>query len=106
MLNSLNWCETATIKNVKTEEITEDMKLDKGNFFKKIIIPWYDSYPACWVLILLSTLVLIFALTGIEVTITNEPFRDYLWFPTLLASLAFMFIISVIFRIIYRNINR
>ncbi|MBF0301567.1 MAG: hypothetical protein HQK73_00875 [Desulfamplus sp.] len=91
---------------MKTEEITENMELDKSDFFRRIIIPWYDSYPVCWILILWAISILMFALTGMQIAITNESLNDYIWFPALLAVLAFMMFLSLVFRIIYRNINR
>ncbi|MGD9731171.1 MAG: hypothetical protein AB7U45_03240 [Desulfamplus sp.] len=82
------------------------MELDKINFFRRIIVPWYDSYPVCWILVLWSLFVLLFAFAGIDAAITNESFADYVWFPTMLATLAFLLILSLLFRMIHRNLNR
>ncbi|MBF0112568.1 MAG: hypothetical protein HQK74_07530 [Desulfamplus sp.] len=83
---------------MKTREIIENMDIENSNFFRKIITPWYDSHPICWILILWAMFVFIFAITGIDVATTNESFNSYVWLPFILASLAFMLIIIVFFR--------
>lgn len=105
MLKALNWRETAQIKNVKTEEITENMELDESAFFRKVIAPWYDSYPACWILILWAIFVLIFALIGFDIAMSTDIFYRYLWFPLMLACLSAVIIISVLFRMIRYSIK-
>ena len=91
---------------MKTEEITENMELDKINFFRRIIVPWYDSYLVCWILILWALFVILFSVAGIDAAMTNESFQEYVWFPTMLGTLAFLLIICLLFRMIHRNLNR
>lgn len=100
-----NWRETEPVKNVKTKEITEDMELDKSPFFRRIITPWYDSDPVCWILILWALSVLIFTLVGLEIAISTPPLNRYIWFPSMLAGLSLILIISVTFRMIRRNMK-
>lgn len=105
MLKTLGWRETEQIKNVKTEEITENMELDESTFCRRIITPWYDSYPVGWILILWAIFVLIFALIGLDIAMSTETFYRYLWFSVMLACLAAVIIISVLFRMIRYSIK-
>lgn len=105
MLKTQNRRETDPLKNVKTKEITENMELDKSPFFKKIITPWYDSGTACWLLIFWAISILIFALTGLKVAISNPVFNRYMWFPLTLIILLSILIISIIIRMTIRNIK-
>jgi len=97
--------ETEPLKNVKTEEITKNMELDKSPLFRRIITPWYDSDTACWILILWSLALFVFALTGLEIAISTPHFNSYVWFPLALTGLIFTLMVSLMFRMIRRNIK-
>ncbi|MBF0467826.1 MAG: hypothetical protein HQK61_02920 [Desulfamplus sp.] len=90
---------------MKTKEIIENMELDKSPFFRRIITPWYDSDPACWILISWALFVFVFALTGLGIAISTPLFDRYVWFPFMLASLTLVLIISVACRMIQRHIK-
>lgn len=81
------------------------MQLDQNPFFRKTITPWYDSNPACWILISLLILVLIFAGAGIYVGSATPQFAPHAWFPGLLAFLSLFLIIKIYLRVKRRDRN-
>lgn len=74
------------------------MHLDKNPFFRKTITPWYDTNPACWIVMGFLFPVFVFALTGIVVTSADPALAEHVWFPGMLAFLAFFLMIKILFR--------
>jgi len=74
------------------------MHLDKNPFFRKTITPWYDTNPACWIVMGFLFPVFVFALTGIAVASADPALAEHVWFPGILAFLAFFLMIKILFR--------
>ena len=74
------------------------MHLDQNPFFRKAITPWYDSNPACWIVMGFLFLVFVFALTGLAVASADPALEEHVWFPGLLAFLSFFLTIKIFFR--------
>ncbi len=79
------------------------MELETHQVYKKVITPWWDSNPACWILIGFLSLVLIFSLAGITVAVTTQAFQTYVWFPSMLALVCLVLIIKILVRMIRRS---
>lgn len=79
------------------------MQLDQNPFFRKTITPWYDSNPACWILVSVLGLILFFASAGIYVGAATAQFAPHVWFPGLLAFLCLFLIIKITLRVKHRN---
>ncbi len=73
------------------------MQLDQTPYFRKTITPWYDSNPACWVLIVFMVIVFFFGLAGMGVA--SDHAQKHTWFPGLLAFLSLFLALKVFFRI-------
>lgn len=74
------------------------MHLDQNPFFRKTITSWYDSSPACWILMGFLFLVFAFALTGMAVASADPALEEHVWFPGLLAFLAFFLKMKIFLR--------
>ncbi|MCG8551739.1 MAG: hypothetical protein MI799_15160 [Desulfobacterales bacterium] len=79
------------------------MQLDQNPFFRKPITPWYDSNPACIILMVIMVPVMLFALVGIWMALTDSRLAGHAWFPGLLFGLSFFLIFKVYFRMKRRN---
>ena len=75
------------------------MSLDPNPVFRKMIVAWYESEPACYILIFLMFLVLLFGIAGVSVALSNPLYADYLWIPILLIAFSALIIFSCIFQI-------
>ena len=75
------------------------MQLDQSPFFRKPITPWYDSGFACWILIIFSFLVLLFAIAGIHAGVKTPAFHKYLWVPGGLAFLCLFLLTKISLRL-------
>ena len=78
----------------------------KKPFFRKVIVPWYDSETACLIVIVFMLLVCLFGLAGISVARENVEYNQYIWIAFLLVVLSGMVIISTTIRLIKRFISR
>lgn len=65
------------------------MHLDQNPVFRKIITPWYDANPACWIVMGLMIPVFLFALAGMAVAWSGPDLAEHVWFPSTLAGLSF-----------------
>jgi len=74
------------------------MRLDQNPFFRKTITPWYDTNPACWTVMGFLLLVFVFALAGMAVASADPALAEHVWFPGMLACLAFFLVIKIFFR--------
>ena len=82
------------------------MRVEQNPIHRKIIIPWYDSNPACLVLAATMVIVLIFGIFGIVVCRETPEYQAYGWIAMLLSGLSGWVILSVGLRLIYRFIHR
>lgn len=82
------------------------MLIKKKPFFRKVVIPWYDSETACLILIVFMLLVCLFGLAGISVARENVGYHRYIWIAVLLVALSGVVIISTTIRLIKRFTSR
>ncbi len=79
------------------------MQLDQNPFFRKPITPWYDSNPACKILMVLMVPVMAFAVVGFVMALTEPLFKGFAWFPATLFGLSFFLTVKVFLRMRRRN---
>jgi len=60
------------------------MRIDQNPLFRKVIVPWYDSESACYIVIFFMVLVFLFGFAGISATRENIAYHEYVWVPVLL----------------------
>lgn len=82
------------------------MLIEQKPFFRKVIIPWYDSETACLILIVFMFLVCLFGFAGISVARANVEYNQYIWIAVLLVVLSVVVIISTTIRLIKRFTSR
>lgn len=82
------------------------MLIDKKPFFRKVIVPWYDSETACLTLIVFMFLVCLFGFAGISAARENVEYNQYIWIAVLLVVLSGVVIISTTIRLIKRFTSR
>ncbi len=66
-------------------------------FFRKNLIPWYDSTKVCWFLVVVMLGIFFFALAGIAPALEMAP--DCLWVPLILSVMSFFLTIKILLRI-------
>ena len=82
------------------------MLFEQKPFFRKVIIPWYDSETACLILIVCMFLVCLFGFAGISVAHENVEYNQNIWIAVLLVVLSIVVIISTTIRLIKRFTSR
>ena len=82
------------------------MRLDQNPTFRKVIVPWYDSETACFIVIVLMFLVFMFGFAGTSVASENSAYSGYIWVPVLLMVMSGVVIVSTTARLIRRYIYR
>jgi hypothetical protein len=82
------------------------MFIKKKPFFRKDIVPWYDSETACLIIIVFMLLVCLFSFAGISVARENFEYNQYIWVAVLLLVLSGVVIISTTIRLIKRFTSR
>lgn len=82
------------------------MLFEQKPFFRKVIIPWYDSETACLILIVFMFLVCLFGFAGISVAHENVEYNQNIWIAVLLVVLSIVVIISTTIRLIKRFTSR
>ena len=82
------------------------MLLHDSPVYRKVIIPWYDSDPACHVVIAFMAMVFLFGLVGISIAHGTLAYREYIWVPILLVLFSLGTCVSTAARLITRNSNR
>lgn len=82
------------------------MLIEKKPFFRKVIVPWYDSETACLILIVFMFLVCLFGFAGISIARENVEYNQYIWIAVLLVVLSGVVIISTTIRLIKRFTSR
>ena len=82
------------------------MRLVSSLSFRKVIIPWYDTNPVCYMGIGFLLPVFLFSLVGIGVAQDLPSPATFLWVPLLLAALSGVVLIRMIARLIRRRMDR
>lgn len=80
--------------------------MDQNPFFRKIIVPWYDSDTACYIVIAGMGLIMFFGFTGVSVARENPATQAHIWVPWLLIVLSAVVIISTLIRLAKRYFHR
>lgn len=78
------------------------MRLDPNPLFRRIIMPWYDSTPLCWILLLCMIGLVLFSITGIVVALGDPSYRRYQLVPWTLLVLSVFVGLSVSIRLMHR----
>ena len=79
------------------------MKLDQTPFFRKAIIPWYESNLLCWIFITICAFELIFSMIGIRVALVKQTFTGFVLLPSLMAFLSLFVMIKILVKLIKRR---
>ena len=79
------------------------MRLDPNPLFRRIIMPWYDSTPVCWLLLLFMVGLILFSVAGIFVAVENPDYRRYQWAPWTLLAMSLGVGVSLSFRLYRRH---
>ena len=82
------------------------MRIDQNPLFRKVIVPWYDSEAACYIVIFFMFIVFLFGAAGISASRENIAFHEHVWVPVLLMLMSGGVIISTIIRLIKRVSRR
>ena len=82
------------------------MQLDQNPVFRKIIVPWYDSDTACFLMITFMLIVFFFGIEGLIVAHENPQYHGYIWVPFLLVLMSGWVIFSTSIRLIRRYRRR
>ena len=78
------------------------MPSEKSPFFRKPVIPWYQSKTAYSVMIVIMLVVFLVGLAGISVSREIDEYNGYLWIPAVLVILSVCLMITNIIRLIRR----
>ncbi len=79
------------------------MRLDPNPLFRRIIMPWYDSTPLCWLLLLFMLGLMLFSAVGIVVALENPEYHRHQWVPWVLLALSVGVGVSVSSRLVRRH---
>lgn len=79
------------------------MRLDPNPLFRRVIMPWYDSTPVCWILLVAMVGLIFFSITGIMVAQNTPEYNYFEWVPWVLLSLSVIFGLSVTWRLVQRR---
>jgi len=82
------------------------MRMDQNPFFRKIIVPWYDSDSACYIVIVCMGIIIFFGFSGLSVARENPVTQAYIWIPLLLIVLSAGVILSTLIRLLKRYLHR
>lgn len=74
--------------------------------FRKVIVPWYDSETACFIVIVLMAFVFMFGFAGAAVARENAAYQEYIWVPVILMVMSGWVIVSTTIRLIKRYTYR
>jgi hypothetical protein len=79
------------------------MRLDPNPLFRRVIMPWYDSPPVCWISLLAMVVLLFFSITGIVVAESNPDYNRFVLVPIALLVLSGLMVFSLSYRMIRRS---
>jgi len=80
--------------------------MDQNPFFRKIIVPWYDSDTACYIVIVCMAIIIFFGFTGIFAAREASAAPSRIWVPVLLIVLGAGVILSTLIRLLKRYLHR
>ncbi len=80
----------------------QTMGADENPLFRRAVAPWYDSWIACLITILLMAAVLLFAAAGLSVAWETPAFHGYAWVPAALMLTCAGIIASIAVRLVRR----
>lgn len=78
------------------------MLYDEKPIYRKLIVPWYDSVSACFVVIIFMIIVFLFALTGLYVACEKVEHQEHIWVPSLLVLMSTWVFVLTSIRLIRR----
>ena len=78
------------------------MRIEQVPIFRRIIVPWYDSKPACLILIFFLFIFFLFGITGIITAYETIEYASYVWVPILITLLSGIVIVSISIRLLKR----
>lgn len=78
------------------------MQIDKSPFFRKAIIPWYDTDTACMITAVVMFISALFGVEGIKIAGQIETYNDYIWVPVLFFALSATVFATTIIRLVKR----
>lgn len=84
----------------------ETVRIDPNPLFRRVITPWYDTTPACWLVLVAMAAVAFFAWAGISVALSNDALKSHLWVPASLLALSALVFVSVVVRLLRRYFDR
>ncbi len=82
------------------------MRLDQNPVHRKVIVPWYDSDTACYFVLGLMLMVLVFGVIGLWVAFETDQYRSCVWFPVCLVVMSAGVMLSLIGRLIRRYLSQ
>jgi len=82
------------------------MRLDQHPIFRKVVVPWYDSETACFLMIIFMMIVFLFGFLGVAVARETVEYHKHLWVPVLLMIMSGLVIVSTTIRLIKRYAYR
>jgi hypothetical protein len=82
------------------------VKIDPNPFFRRAIVPWYDSEPVCLLWVLFLLLVFWFGMIGIKTALDIPAYRNHLIIPATLVVLSAAVIVSTTVRLVTRYLSR
>jgi hypothetical protein len=82
------------------------MKLDQNPFFRRVVIPWYDSDLSCLLISIFTALVFFFSAVGVNVALEHERYHRHCWVPLLLMFLSSIVLGANLIRILIRMAKR
>ncbi len=74
--------------------------------FRRVIIPWYDTEPVCYVTLAFMVVVIFFSLVGIVEANSTPEFKQHIWIPVLLLVMCLIVFISTLLRLLRRSAER
>lgn len=82
------------------------MRLDENPVYRKVIVPWYDSETACFIVIVFMFLVFLFGFLGISIARETVEYHEHIWVPVFLVVMSGFVIVSTTIRLIKRYAYR
>ena len=79
------------------------MRLDPNPLFRRVIMPWYDSPPVCWMLLTAMVALVFFSVVGLLVARATPEYHRFVWVPWSLLVLSLFMLLSLSSRMIQRR---
>ena len=105
--NRADWGRPAQVARIAFHiEDGQTMRMDQNPFFRKIIVPWYDSDTACYIVIVCMAVIIFFGFTGVFAARETYDTPSRIWIPVLLIVLGAGVILSTLIRLLKRYLHR